>query len=95
MTQTELANLAGTTQSAIARLESGRTRPSLDDTLRYLHLMGLDLDIMLVARDESDRGIAADALARTPQQRWDHHSATVRRFAAIRSAAANMINSHE
>ncbi|MCS5734869.1 helix-turn-helix domain-containing protein [Herbiconiux daphne] len=54
MTQAELARLAGTTQSAIARLESGRTSPSFDDVMRYLRLMGLDLDVMLVDRDESD-----------------------------------------
>lgn len=54
LTPSELAALAGTTQSAIARLESGRTAPSFDDVLRLLRLMGLDLDVMLVERDDSD-----------------------------------------
>jgi transcriptional regulator with XRE-family HTH domain len=54
LTQNQLAQLAGTTQSAIARLESGRTSPSFDDVIRLLRLMGLDLDFMLVNRDDSD-----------------------------------------
>ena len=53
-TQSQLAALAGTTQSAIARLESGRTAPSFDDVIRLLRLMDLDLDLMLVDRDDSD-----------------------------------------
>ena len=42
LTQAQLAELAGTTQSAIARLESGRTAPSFDDVIRILRVMGLD-----------------------------------------------------
>ena len=53
-TQTRLAEAAGTTQSAIARLESGRTAVSFDDVIRLLRTMGMDLDIMLVERDDSD-----------------------------------------
>ena len=54
LTQRELAERAGTTQSAIARLESGRTRPAFDDVLRLVRLCGFDLDVMLVERDDSD-----------------------------------------
>lgn len=54
LTQAQLAELAGTTQSAIARIESAATSPSFDDVIRYLRLMGLDLDFMLVERDDSD-----------------------------------------
>lgn len=54
LTQSQLAELAGTTQSAIARLESGRTAPAFDEVLRLLRLMSLDLDFMLVDRDDSD-----------------------------------------
>ena len=52
--QRELAERAGTTQSAIARLETGRSTPSFDTVLRLVRLCGLDLDVMLVERDESD-----------------------------------------
>lgn len=54
LTQRELAVRAGTTQSAIARLESGRTAPSLERTLALVRACGFDLDVMLVERDGSD-----------------------------------------
>lgn len=76
LTQTDLAALAATTQSAIARLESGRTSPSFDDVLRLLRLMGMDLDLMLVERDDSDWGEAQRMLARSPQERHE----TLRQF---------------
>jgi transcriptional regulator with XRE-family HTH domain len=71
LTQAQLAHLAGTTQSAIARLESGRTSPSFDDVIRLLRLMNLDLDFMLVERDDQDWAHATDWIALTPQQRHD------------------------
>jgi len=48
LTQRELAELAGTTHSAIARLEGGRTSPSFENVLSLVRLCGLDLDVMLV-----------------------------------------------
>ena len=54
LTQRELAERAGTTQSAIARLESGRTRPAFDEVLRLVRLCGIDLDVSLVEADDSD-----------------------------------------
>ncbi len=72
LTQAQLAELAGTTQSAIARLESGATSPSFDDVIRMLRLMHLDLDFMLVERDDSDWIEAMRLLAPSPQQRHDH-----------------------
>ena len=69
LTQAELAERAGTTQSAIARLESGRTSPSFDDVIRYVRLMDLDLDVMLVDRDDSDWQQAKALLDLTPQAR--------------------------
>jgi transcriptional regulator with XRE-family HTH domain len=50
LTQTELAEKVGTSQSSIARLESGKQQPSL----RFLRLvadaLGLDLRVDLVER---------------------------------------------
>lgn len=71
LTQAELARLAGTTQSAIARLESGATAPSFDDVIRVLRLMGLDLDFMLVERDDSDWIQAQRLLGLSPEARHD------------------------
>ncbi|MFT4028627.1 MAG: helix-turn-helix transcriptional regulator, partial [Protaetiibacter sp.] len=68
-TQTRLAEAAGTTQSAIARLESGRTSPAFDDVIRLLRLMGLDLDFMLVERDDSDWSQASQTLALSTDER--------------------------
>lgn len=88
LTQTELAALAGTTQSAIARLESGRTSPSFDDVIRLLRLMGLDLDFMLVERDAQDWALATDWMTLTPQERFDRHTRTARQLLALRRAGA-------
>jgi transcriptional regulator with XRE-family HTH domain len=69
LSQRELAERAGTTQSAIARLETGRSTPTFDTVLRLVRLCGFDLDVMLVERDESDWQQARELLADTPAQR--------------------------
>ncbi len=71
LTQAQLADLAGTTQSSIARLESGTTSPSFDDVIRYLRLMGLDLDFMLVEREQQDWAHAQRTLPLSIPQRHD------------------------
>lgn len=70
LTQRELAELAGTTQSALARVESGRTAPSFDQVLRLVRLCGFDLDIMLVERDDSDFAQASRLRDLTAHERW-------------------------
>lgn len=47
MTQAEIAHRAGTTQSAIARFESGRTNPTLDFATRLSSAVGAKLTIRL------------------------------------------------
>ncbi len=47
MTQAEIARRAGTTQSAIARFESGRTNPTLDFAARLSRAVGATLEIRL------------------------------------------------
>jgi transcriptional regulator with XRE-family HTH domain len=83
-TQAKLAEAAGTTQSAIARLESGRTSPAFDDVLRYLRLMGLDLDLMLVERDDSDWTQAQRLLPLSTDERHERHVRITARYRAIR-----------
>lgn len=70
LTQRELGERAGVTQSAIARLESGRTSPSLEHVQRLMRLAGWELLVELAPYDDSDRRqahrltpLAADALA--------------------------------
>lgn len=45
LSQQELAELCGTTQSAIARLESGRRAPRLDTLLRIANALDCELDV--------------------------------------------------
>lgn len=86
LTQAQLARLAGTTQSAIARLESGATSPSFDDVIRYLRLMDLDLDFMLVERDDSDWIQAKRLLPLTPQERMARHDRTAAQMRSFRGS---------
>ena len=81
LTQRELAERAGTTQSAIARIETGRSTPSFDTVLRLVRLCGLDLDVMLVERDDSDWLQAERLRAMSVAERLQQHA---RRAAAMR-----------
>ncbi|MEK9167802.1 MAG: helix-turn-helix transcriptional regulator [Patescibacteria group bacterium] len=47
MTQKDIARRAGTTQSAIARFESGRTNPTLEFASRLSRAVGAKLEIRL------------------------------------------------
>lgn len=47
MTQADIAKRAGTTQSAIARFESGRTNPTLEFATRLSSALGAKLEIRL------------------------------------------------
>jgi transcriptional regulator with XRE-family HTH domain len=88
LTQRELADKAGTTQSAIARLESGRTQPSFESVLRLVRLCGMDLDIMLTERDESDWLQAESLLGLDPSERVARAQGVARTMQAIREAGA-------
>lgn len=58
LSQAELAERAGTTQSAIARLERGRTSPSVERTRELIRACGLDLRFELVPIDDADLSLA-------------------------------------
>jgi ribosome-binding protein aMBF1 (putative translation factor) len=47
MTQSEIAERAGTTQSAIARFEAGKTNPTLEFASRLSYALGAKLEIKL------------------------------------------------
>jgi len=86
LTQAELAALAGTTQSGIARWESGRTSPSLDDVRRLVRLCGLDLEVAIVPYDGSDMAQAERLLALTPQERLEWNRRALRQMTQFRKA---------
>ena len=50
LSQRELAELCGTTQSAIARLERGGRPPRIDTLLRIAEALDCDLHVDLVPR---------------------------------------------
>src|SRR3954447_1423200 len=66
ITQAELATRAETTQSAIARLESGRTSPSLEQVERLLRLCGYQLVVELAPYDDPELVKAKPALGVHP-----------------------------
>lgn len=88
LTQRELAERAGTTQSAIARLESGRGQISFDNVIRLLRLCGLDLDLMLVERDDSDLAQAMRLHSLSPGERWARAEQIAQQMRAFRAAGA-------
>jgi transcriptional regulator with XRE-family HTH domain len=53
LSQADLAALVGTTQSAIARLESGGRPPRIDTLLRIANALDADLHIELLEREPS------------------------------------------
>lgn len=51
LTQADIAERMGTTQSVVARMENGRHLPSLRSIERYAEALGLTVKIDLVAPD--------------------------------------------
>ena len=88
LTQAELAARAGTTQSAVARVESGAVSPSLEHLTKLVRAAGFDIDVRLVPCDEHDLSMALRNRTLTPQQRLDNMLAFERFAEAGREAMA-------
>jgi transcriptional regulator with XRE-family HTH domain len=88
LSQRELAERASTTQSAIARLETGRSTPSFDAVLRLVRLCGLDLDVMLVERDDTDWAQAHRLRHLTPTQRVRRMERVAHQLRELRKAGS-------
>ena len=86
LTQEELAQRAGTTQSAIARLESGRNTPSLETVERLLRLCGYQLILELAPFDDSDVVQAEARLRLDVDERLRQMEAGVRAAEELRAA---------
>lgn len=70
VSQSELAVRAGTTQSAISRIERDRVSPSIETLRELLYLLGEDLALQSEVRDFGiDRTLNQSNLAFTPEQR--------------------------
>lgn len=61
LSQKELAELCGTTQSAIARLESGGRPPKIDTLLRIADALDCELDVTLRPRTKTQGGKRGNA----------------------------------
>jgi transcriptional regulator with XRE-family HTH domain len=86
LTQAELAAKAETTQSAIARVEAGRTSPSFDLVLRLIKLCGFRLDVLLDPYDDSELS-QAQGIRRLPvEERVDYMESFNRSLAELRQA---------
>ena len=78
LTQRELGERAGTTQSAIARIERGVTEPAYDRVRRLVAACGFELIPRIAARDDSDWSVASANLRLSTEARVRQHEAAVR-----------------
>ena len=86
LTQRELAERAGTTQSAVARLESGRTSPAFETVVALVRTCGFDVEVHLVEPDLATFAQAQHNLRLTPEGRLDQLESTADFVAAGREA---------
>lgn len=86
LSQRQLAELAGTSQAAVARYEKARVMPDLATLFRLLRCCGFDLRLDLQPHDDHDEVLIAENLRRSPAERAARNrSATRMRAAAARS----------
>lgn len=76
VTQEQLASRAGTTQSAISRIESNRVSPSVATLHELLYVLGEDLVLSSEPREWGiDRNQIKERLRLTPEQRLEYGTA--------------------
>jgi transcriptional regulator with XRE-family HTH domain len=86
LTQRQLAERVGTTQSAIARLERGATEPTFERVAELVGACGLALVPQLLVADDADWSVASGNLAVGPETRVLRHQAALRFAEAGRKA---------
>jgi transcriptional regulator with XRE-family HTH domain len=70
VSQTSLATRAGTTQSAISRIERDRVSPTVETLRTLLHLVGEDLQLFSRERETGiDRTLIDQRLVLSPDER--------------------------
>lgn len=72
LSQRELARRAGTSQSVVARIEGGQTKPSSETLVRLVDAAGFEVHTVLVPRPNQDTHMLDDVeriLALTPEER--------------------------
>jgi transcriptional regulator with XRE-family HTH domain len=88
LTQAELAARLETTQSAVARWESGGATPSLESLRRIVQACGLELRYGIAEPGIEEWSLAQANLALSPAERLDQLVRTVAFAAAGRRAMA-------
>jgi transcriptional regulator with XRE-family HTH domain len=86
LSQRALAERAGTTQSAIARLENGGATPSFDTVRRLVRHCDLDVEVALLPRDDSDLAQARRLSQLTPAERLDRAERVAAQLRRLRPA---------
>jgi transcriptional regulator with XRE-family HTH domain len=71
LTQAELAQRTGTTQSAVARWETNRVSPTLETLTEVVRACGLDLVVHLEPHDDHDWTLVEAKQQLTPDQRLE------------------------
>ncbi len=71
LTQAQLAERVGTTQSAIARWEAGGDTPRLDSLAAILRACGVECDLAFRRHDDVDRAQIRAHLRLTPAERLE------------------------
>ncbi|CAN5554608.1 hypothetical protein BH20ACT23_BH20ACT23_29110 [soil metagenome] len=85
LSQTELARRLGSSQSLVARWETGRVAPGFGTVVRAVRACGLDLSVGLHTFDADHDVLIADQLRLAPQvraRRMLEHGATLERLQA-------------
>ncbi len=90
LTQAELANRAGTTQSAVARWERGRSRPSFETLCGLVERCGLELRVRVGELDPDEATLIESNLALSPAQRLEQLVRTVAFVRAGRAALGEL-----
>jgi transcriptional regulator with XRE-family HTH domain len=86
LSQRELAERAGVTQSDIARIESGKREPSIPTIQRILAGAGLELRFRLMPLDDHDQVLTTIEERRTSEERAGE---LARHRRNVRAVAAN------
>jgi transcriptional regulator with XRE-family HTH domain len=85
LSQRELAERAGVSQSEIARIESGQREPSIPTLQRILSGAGKELRFRLAELDDHDRVLAARHASRSKSEKAAverRHARNIAKFAA-------------
>ena len=83
ISQRELAERAGVTQSEIARIESGKREPSIPTIQRILAGAGLEIRFRLMPRDDHDQVLNAREEHRSSAERAGEFARHRRNVAAV------------